>query len=202
VADTAPWSEPFRRFAEVYAEAVATGMRDPNAMVLSTRDTREEGGPDSRVVLLKGHDESGFVFYTNLESAKGEQIAAHPEVALIFYWRDLEKQVRIQGRAEPVSEEEADAYFATRPRQSQVGAWASQQSREMPSRAHFLAALAKVEAKYLGRKVPRPPHWSGFRVVPRKIEFWHAQPFRLHFRTVFSRVGQAGEGWRVTELYP
>jgi len=197
MAKTAPWSEPFTRFAAVLREAEATGMRDPNAMVLSTVDG--EGHPDSRVVLLKGQDEVGFVFYTNLESAKGAQIAAHPEVCLTLYWRELEKQIRIQGTAQEVTAEEADAYFASRPRGSQVGAWASQQSRPLESRAHFLAALAKVEAKYLGRKVPRPPHWSGFRVEPRRFEFWHAQPFRLHFRTVYSR---RGEEWGVTELYP
>jgi pyridoxamine 5'-phosphate oxidase len=197
MAEHLPWLEPFTRFEEVFQEAVATGMSDPNAMVLSTVDG--EGRPDSRVVLLKGHDEAGFVFYTNLESTKGQQIAAHREVCLNFHWRELEKQIRIQGPAEPVTEAEADAYFATRPRGSQLGAWASQQSRPLENRAHFLAALAKAEGKYLGRKVPRPPHWSGFRVVPRRFEFWHAQPFRLHFRTVYT---PKGEGWETTQLYP
>ena len=192
-----PLEEPFARFREVYEEAVATGMVDPNAMTLSTVDP--SGQPSSRVVLLKSFDESGFVFYTNFESRKGREILGNPRVSLGFYWRELGKQVIVLGAAERVSDKEADAYFATRPRGSQLGAWASQQSRPLPGRAHLLAEVAKLEARWLGRPVPRPPHWSGFRVVPHWIEIWVAGAFRLHDRTVYERVP---EGWRVTKLYP
>ena len=188
--------DPFERFREVFAEARATGMSDPNAMMLST--VGEGGRPSARMVLLKDFDERGFVFYTNLESRKGREILAHPEVCLLFYWRELDKQVRIEGRAEQVSDEEADAYFATRPHGSQVGAWASRQSRPMKSRAELLAAVAKVELRYPVR-VPRPPHWSGFRVVPRVFEFWVSGRFRLHDRTVFERTAA---GWTTSTLFP
>lgn len=189
--------DPIARFREVFDRARNGGMPDPDAMVLSTADG--EGRPSSRVVLLKDFDERGFVFYTNLESRKGRQLAVNPHVSLNFYWRELDEQVIVQGRAEPVSPEEADAYFATRPRGSQVGAWASRQSRPLPGRGHLLAQVAKVEARYLGRPVPRPPHWSGFRVVPRSIEFWVEGRFRLHDRTLYERTE---EGWQATKLYP
>ena len=192
-----PLAEPFARFRELLAAAEATGMADPNAMVVSTVDG--EGQPSSRVVLLKELDERGFVFYTNFESRKGREILGHPKVSLSFFWRELSKQVVVLGTAERVSDEEADAYFATRHRTSQLGAWASQQSRPLPGRAHLLAEVAKLEAHYLGRSIPRPPHWSGFRVVPHWIELWVAGTFRLHDRTVYER---AGEGWRVTKRYP
>lgn len=192
-----PFPEPFARFREVLSEAEATGMADPNAMVVSTVDG--EGQPSSRVVLLKEFDERGFVFYTNFESRKGREILGHPKVSLSFFWRELSKQVVVLGTAEQVSGEEADAYFATRARTSQLGAWASQQSRPLPGRAHLLAEVAKLEARYLGRPIPRPPHWSGFRVVPHWIELWVAGAFRLHDRTVYERVA---EGWRVTKRYP
>ncbi len=169
--------DPFSRFRDVFDEAAATGMTDPNAMILST--VASDGRPSSRAVLLKDFDERGFVFYTNLESRKGRDISDRPDVCLIFYWRELNKQVRIEGRAEQVSDEEADAYFATRPRGSQLGAWASRQSRPLKSRAELLAAVAKFEARFLVR-VPRPPHWSGYRVVPEYFEFWVAGAFRLH----------------------
>lgn len=192
-----PFAEPFARFNEFLSEAEATGMSNPNAMVVSTVDP--EGQPSSRVVLLKGFDERGFVFYTNYESRKGQEILGHPKVSLNFYWRQLDKQVVVLGTAERVSDEEADAYFATRPRGSQLGAWVSQQSRPLPSRAHLVTEVARLEAHYLGRTIPRPPHWSGFRVVPHWIELWISGAFRLHDRTVYERVP---EGWKVTKRYP
>ena len=193
----APLAEPFDRFREILGEATATGMPDPNAMTVSTVDP--SGQPSARMVLLKGFDEHGFVFYTNYESRKGREILGNPKVSLSFFWRQLDKQVVILGTAEQVSDEEADAYFASRARTSQLGAWASQQSRPLPGRAHLLAEVAKLEARWLGRPVPRPSHWSGFRVVPHWIEIWAAGTFRLHDRTVYERVP---EGWRVTKLYP
>lgn len=197
--ETAPVEEPFVRFRKLLEEATATGMPNPNAMVVSSVDP--EGQPSSRVVLLKGFDEAGFVFYTNLESRKGREILGNPRVSLDFFWRQLDKQVVVLGRAERVSDEEADAYFTTRPRGSQLGAWASQQSRPlpMPGRGHLLAEVAKLEARFLGRAIPRPPYWSGFRVVPHWIEFWVQGAFRLHDRTAYERVP---EGWRVSRLYP
>ncbi|HEX4961146.1 MAG TPA: pyridoxamine 5'-phosphate oxidase [Thermoanaerobaculia bacterium] len=194
---TVPSFEPFDRFREILAEAEATGITDPNAMVVSSVDG--EGQPSSRVVLLKGVDERGFVFYTNYQSRKGREILAHPKVSLSFFWRQLSKQVVVLGTAEQVSDEEADAYFASRHRTSQLGAWASQQSQVLSSRAHLLAEVAKLEARYLGRAIPRPPHWSGFRVIPHWIEIWIAGTFRLHDRTVYER---AEDGWRVTKRYP
>lgn len=192
-----PLEEPFERFRDILDEVTATGMTDANAMVVSSVDSA--GQPSSRVVLLKGWDERGFVFYTNFESRKGREILANPRVSLNLWWRDLGKQVVVLGAAEPVSDEEADAYFATRPRTSQLGAWASRQSRPMSGRAHLLAEVASLEVRWLGRPVPRPPLWSGFRVVPSSIEIWIAGAFRLHDRTVYERVP---EGWRATALYP
>jgi pyridoxamine 5'-phosphate oxidase len=195
---TVDLGEPFARFREILDEATATGMVDPNAMVVSSVDA--SGQPSSRVVLLKGFDERGFVFYTNLESRKGREILANSRVSLSFWWRELGKQVVVLGAAERVSEEEADAYFATRPRTSQLGAWASRQSRPLEGgRAHLLAEVARLEARWLGQPVPRPPHWSGFRDVPSWIEIWIAGAFRLHDRTAYERVPA---GWRVTRLYP
>jgi pyridoxamine 5'-phosphate oxidase len=195
--DLRPRAEPFERFRETLAEAEAHGMVDPNAMVVSS--VGPEGQPSSRVVLLKGFDERGFVFFTNFESRKGREIQAHPKVSLNFFWRELGKQVVVLGTAGRVSDEEADAYFATRPRGSQLGAWASRQSRPLASRAELVAEVERLEARYLGRPIPRPPHWSGFRVVPHWIEFWVAGTFRLHDRTAYERVEG---GWRVTTLYP
>jgi pyridoxamine 5'-phosphate oxidase len=192
-----PFPEPFTRFREILSEAEATGMPNPNAMTLSTVDAA--GQPSSRQVLLKGVDGRGFVFYTNLESRKGREIAGNPRVSLNFHWRQLDKQVVVLGTAERVSDEEADAYFATRARTSQLGAWASQQSRPLPGKAHLVAEVAKLEALYLARAIPRPPHWSGFRVTPHWIELWVSGAFRLHDRTVYERVE---EGWRVTKRYP
>ncbi len=189
--------DPFARFAEVFARAEAADIELPNAMSVSTLGP--EGQPSTRMVLLKDFDDSGFVFYTNYESRKGRHILASPKVALNFFWRELDEQIQIEGEASPVSDEEADAYFATRPRASQLGAWASQQSRPLTSRAKLVAEVAKVEARYIGRSVPRPPHWSGFRVVPHRFEFWVGKPFRLHERTVYEREG---EGWKMYGLYP
>ncbi len=189
--------DPFARFGEVYARAKAADIELPNAMSVST--VGPDGQPSTRMVLLKDFDEDGFVFYTNYESRKGRHILAAPKVALNFYWRELEEQIQIEGEASPVSDEEADAYFATRPRASQLGAWASQQSRPLANRARLVAEVAKVEARHVGRKVPRPPHWSGFRVKPRRFEFWVGKPFRLHERTVYE---PDGEGWKSYGLYP
>ena len=189
--------DPIERFRGFFEEAVACGIRDPNAMVVSSVDA--EGRPSSRVVLLKDFDAEGFVFYTNLESRKGREIRANPDVSLSFYWRETGKQVVIRGRADPVSDAEADAYFATRARTSQLGAWASRQSRPLQSRAHLLARVAKYEARFLTGAVPRPPHWSGFRVVPSYIELWVAGAFRLHDRTLFEKTG---DGWISRKLHP
>ncbi len=195
--DTLAHEDPLDRFRKFFEEAAATGMDDPNAMVVSSVDA--EGRPSSRVVLLKDFDAEGFVFYTNLESRKGREIQADPNVSLSFYWRETGKQVVVRGRAEPVSDVEADAYFATRPRTAQLGAWASEQSRPLASRAHLLARVAKYEAKFLAGAVPRPPHWSGFRVVPSYIELWVAGAFRLHDRTLYERTN---EGWTSRKLNP
>ncbi|MCG8459474.1 MAG: pyridoxamine 5'-phosphate oxidase [Holophagales bacterium] len=190
--------DPFEAFAEVMAEAESSGMEDPNAMILST--VGSAGQPSARAVLLKGFDRRGFVFYTNLESRKGLELAGNPKVSLCFFWRQLHRQVMILGTAEPVTDEEADAYFASRPRTSQLGAWASQQSRPMPSRAHLVAEVAKLEARYLGRAIPRPPHWSGYRVVPHAFEFWRAGLFRLHERHAYE-LEETGN-WNRRRLYP
>ena len=189
--------DPIERFRKLFEQAVESGMEDPNAMVVSSVDA--QGRPSSRVVLLKEFDALGFVFYTNLESRKGLEIQANPHVCLNFFWRDLDQQVRIRGRAEQVRDEEADAYFASRPRTSQLGAWASQQSRPLASRARLLAQVAKYETRFLTGSVPRPPHWSGFRVVPSAIEFWSAGAFRLHDRTLYEKTA---EGWTSSRLYP
>jgi pyridoxamine 5'-phosphate oxidase len=192
-----PATDPFRLFAEIFAKAEALGIEHANASHLAT--VQPDGRPSVRVVLLKGFDTSGFVFYGNLESLKGVALAADPRAELNFYWRELDRQIRIAGEVTPVSEEEADAYFASRPRLSQLGAWASRQSRELPSHVHLLAEVAKLEARYIGRKIPRPPHWSGWRLAPRRFEFWRARPFRLHQRHEFTRQGKS---WRRRTLYP
>lgn len=192
-------SEPFRLFAEWLAEAEKSEPNDPNAMTLATVD--DDGLPDARMVLLKGLDARGFVFFTNTESAKGRELAAHPKAALVFHWKSLRRQVRVRGPVEQVSGAEADAYFATRPRLSQIGAWASSQSRPLEGRFALEASVAAVTAKYGLGTVPRPPHWTGFRIVPVAVEFWHDRPFRLHDRVVFRRAGEA-DAWAKTRLYP
>lgn len=192
--------DPIERFRALLAEAEAidrTLLPEPTAMMLAT--VGDDGQPSLRVVLLKAVDERGFVFYTNYESRKGRELLAHPKAALCFHWQPLERQVRIEGDVERVAPEEADAYFATRARLSQIGAWASQQSRPLSSDAELEARVHEMEERFAVGAVPRPPHWSGFRVVPRRMEFWRNRAFRLHERLVYER----GEGsWRVTRLYP
>ncbi|OJU12049.1 MAG: pyridoxamine 5'-phosphate oxidase [Caulobacterales bacterium 68-7] len=189
--------DPFALFADWLRDADAAEPNDPNAMALATVDA--SGLPDVRMVLLKDVDHRGFTFFTNLESAKGQELAANPQAALLFHWKSLRRQVRVRGSVEPVTDAEADAYFATRARPSQIGAWASQQSRELPGRLALEKRIAEFGAKFGIRKVPRPPHWSGFRLVPQSFEFWRDRPFRLHERLVFERGAQ---GWGTTRLYP
>ena len=170
---------------------------EPTAMALGTADAR--GRPSVRMVLLKGFDERGFSFYTNLESRKAAELAENPVAALCFHWQPMEVQVRIEGRVEPVSEAEADEYFASRPRGSQVGAWASKQSRPLPDRSELEARIAEIEARFADAEIARPGFWSGYRVVPERIEFWYGRASRLHEREVFMR---SGDGWEVERLYP
>ena len=193
-------AEPLRLFAAWFAEAVRAEPVNPDAMALATVDA--DGRPNSRMVLLKGFDERGFVFYTNLDSVKGHELDGVPKAALTFYWKSLQRQVRLRGDVEPVSAEEADAYFATRSRMAQIGAWASKQSTALESRLAFEKAVVRYTAKFAVGAVPRPPHWSGYRVKPREIEFWQERPFRLHDRVVFRRDDADDAPWRKTRLYP
>ncbi len=185
------------RFRAGFDRAVAAGVPEPTAMTLATLSGA--GHPSARTVLLKDMDAEGFVFYTNLESRKGKQLTANPEVALVFWWRELAEQVVIEGSAEGVSDAEADAYFATRPRGSQIGAWASKQSDELASREELLQRVAHFEQKFSGQDVPRPQHWSGYRVRPRRVEFWYGRESRLHDRVCFDL---ADGDWREFLLYP
>jgi pyridoxamine 5'-phosphate oxidase len=191
--------EPMRLFAAWLAEATASEPRDPNAMTVATVD--RDGMPNARMVLLKGADERGFVFYTNVDSQKGQELDSGGKAALVFHWKSLNRQVRVRGQVEHVTAEEADAYFASRPKQAQIGAWASKQSQPLESRLAFEKAVAVNAAKYAIGTVPRPPNWSGYRVIPSAIEFWHDRPFRLHDRIVFKREA-TGEAWGKTRLYP
>lgn len=189
--------EPLALFRSWMADAEGAEPNDPNAMALATVDP--DGLPDVRMVLLKGYDERGFVFYTNTESAKGVELAATPKAALVFHWKSLRRQVRLRGPVHRVSDEEADAYYASRPRDSRIGAWASQQSRPLESRFALETAVAAVAARHLVGDIPRPPYWTGFRVVPAAMEFWQDRPFRLHDRVRFTA---AEGGWSKARLYP
>jgi pyridoxamine 5'-phosphate oxidase len=191
--------EPLRLFAAWLEDATRREPANPNAMALATVDA--DGMPDVRMVLLKGFDEHGLVFYTNLDSQKGRQLDSTPKAALLFHWKSSNRQIRLRGRVEPVSSDEADAYFATRPRLAQIGAWASKQSEPLESRLAFEKAIAVHTAKFAVGRLPRPPYWSGFRIVPLSIEFWEDRPFRLHDRVEFRRAAP-GEPWTKTRLYP
>jgi pyridoxamine 5'-phosphate oxidase len=191
-------ADPFTKFDDWMAEAWTHEPEDANAMTLAT--TAAGGLPSARIVLLKGADARGFVFYTNKQSRKAEELAANTRAALLFHWKTLGRQVRIEGRVEDVTDAEADAYYASRARISRLGAWASDQSRVLPERAVLERRLAEYEEKYPGEDIPRPPHWSGYRVVPERFEFWQNMPFRLHDRTVYTKA--ADGGWIVGKLFP
>ena len=189
--------EPFTLARAWLTEAEASEINDPNAMALATVD--QDGLPNVRMVLLKGFDESGFVFYTNTESNKGRELLGQKKAAIVLHWKSLRRQIRARGPVTLVSDQEADAYFQSRPRDSRIGAWASQQSRPLESRFALEKAVALNTAKFAVGEIPRPPHWTGFRIAPVSIEFWQDKPFRLHDRVVFSREG---DGWRKVRLYP
>jgi pyridoxamine 5'-phosphate oxidase len=190
-------TDPFQLFEIWFAEAQASEVNDPEAMALATADGR--GRPSVRMVLLKGHGADGFIFYTNEQSAKGEQLAENPRASLLFHWKSLRRQVRIDGIVERVPDADADAYWATRARDSQLGAWASDQSRPLDSRETFEGRLEEIKTRFDDKAVPRPPHWRGYRVVPARIEFWSDRPHRLHERRVFRCEG---ERWSEGLLYP
>lgn len=189
--------DPFALFDDWYAAAQDGEPNDPNAMSVATVDA--DGRPSSRMVLLKGHDPRGFVFYTNRASRKADALAAHPIAALLFHWKSLRRQIRIEGTVSPVTDAESDAYFASRSRASQLGAWASDQSRPLDARSTFEARYAAMEARFAGGDVPRPEGWGGYRVAPDHIEFWQDRAHRLHERRLFVR---AGDGWTEGLLYP
>lgn len=194
-ADADP--DPIEQFRKWFDEALAASLYEPNAMTLAT--ATPSGRPSARVVLLKGYDEQGFVFYTNYEGRKGQELEVNPRCALVFYWGELERQVRIEGRASRVSEEESDAYYRGRPRGSQLGAWASEQSRPVEDRGILEERLQELEAEYEGREIPRPPFWGGYRVEPKAIEFWQGRENRLHDRLLYHR---SGGRWEIERLSP
>jgi len=190
-------SDPFELFSKLYAEVQKSDLEEPSSVTLAT--ATPDGKPSARVVLLKEFDESGFVFYTNLSSRKARELRANPNAALCFYWEPVHHQVRVEGKVSQVADSEADAYFATRPRGSQIGAWASKQSSELADREELAERFSKYEKKFAGKQVPRPDFWSGFRLTPIRMEFWERRENRLHERTQFVREGDT---WSVTYLYP
>ncbi|MDP9410697.1 MAG: pyridoxamine 5'-phosphate oxidase [Actinomycetota bacterium] len=190
--------DPLAQFRGWFEDALAAGLHEPNAMTLAT--ATPGGKPSARVVLLKGFDERGFVFYTNYEGRKGEELGRNPRAALVFYWGELERQVRIEGRASRVPERESDVYYASRPRGSRLGAWASEQSRPVEGREVLESRLRALEREYEGREVPRPPFWGGYRVEPEAVEFWQGRQNRLHDRIVYRRRGAGG--WEIERLQP
>ena len=194
-----PPAKPLPVFNEWLAAAEEKEINDPNAVCVATVDA--DGLPNLRMVLLKGHDERGFVFYTNFDSTKGRELLAHPKAALCFHWKSLQRQIRIRGAIEQVSDAEADAYFASRARGSRIGAWASQQSRPVADRATLEQSVEDMTQKFEGQDVPRPPHWSGWRLVPQLIEFWEDGAYRLHNRVVYERA-TSQQDWQVKRLYP
>jgi pyridoxamine 5'-phosphate oxidase len=199
-ADAAPEMDPFAQFAALMRQAQEAGLPEPTAMSVATASA--DGRPSVRMLLLKGVDARGFVFYTNLGSRKADELRENPHAALCFFWAPLELQVRVEGPVEPVSAAEADEYFASRPRGSQIGAWSSLQSRPLAERAELERAIEATAERFGDGPIPRPDFWSGFRLLPERIEFWYGRPSRLHDREVFTRDPAAPDGWSLERLYP